>query len=207
MKKAVGYCVVVTLLFICSAAVFAQSNKMLREASEPRVQGGVAILYALDPLAHTFCFREGQAGLVVQHHEIRNRCSDVDFNSYNRGNFTVATEGGRIGSIIDLGNAAELKDKYRYRESSLATGQGFASIRLENSQLVILKDRETTQPLTESQELFKEGKTLATLPIKLGHVYLVRLTDRHDKSFQLLAKMMVVSYVPNESVTIRWQLL
>jgi hypothetical protein len=33
------------------------------------------------------------------------------------------------------------------------------------------------------------------------------LTDIHDKSFQLLAKMMVVSYQPNDSVTIRWQLL
>jgi hypothetical protein len=206
MKTIAGHCMAVTLLLISSASVFAQS-KILRETSEPGIHGGVATLYALDPLAHTFCFREGQAGLVIQQNEIRNRCSDVDFNSYNAGNFTVGTEGGRVGSIIDLGNPAELKQKYGYPESSLQTGQGYTSIRVENDAVVILKERGTVQPLTESQELFNEGKSLATLPIRLGHVYLVRLTDRHDKSFQLLAKMMVVSYVPNESVTIRWQLL
>ena len=164
-------------------------------------------LYALDPLSHTFCFGKGEAGLVFQHHEIRNRCSDVDFNSYNPGNFTVGIEGGRVGSIIDLGNSAELKQRYQYQESSLTTGQGFASIRVEKDSLVILKERGTAQPLTESTKLFTEGKTSATAPIRLGHIYLIRLTDKHDKSFQLLAKMIVVSYQPNDSVTIRWQLL
>jgi hypothetical protein len=45
------------------------------------------------------------------------------------------------------------------------------------------------------------------VPIKVGHIYLIRITDRHDRSFERLAKLKVVSYVPGESVTIRWQVL
>jgi hypothetical protein len=209
MKRMLGCCGVVIILLISSVNLFAQSSKVLRETSEPKIQGGVATLYALDPLAHTFCFRDGQDGYVVQQSEIRNRCNDLEFNSYKVGGFTVGNEGGRIGNIIDLGAADELKQKYGYEESSLATGQGFISLRVENGKVVILKDRkaQTVQELMESKELFMEGKSLAALPIKLGHIYLVRLTDAHDKSFQLLVKMVVVAYRPNESVTIRWQLL
>lgn len=208
MKRMLGYCGIVTTLLISSVNLFAQSSKVLRETSEPKIQGGVATLYALDPLAHTFCFRDGQDGYVVQQSEIRNRCNDLEFNSYNIGGFTVGNEGGRMGNIIDLGAANELRQKYGYKESSLVTGQGFISLHVENGKVVILKDRkaQTVQELMESKELFMEGRSLATLPIKLGHIYLVRLTDTWDKSFQLLAKMIVVAYRPNESVTIRWQL-
>jgi hypothetical protein len=209
MKGILDYSVLATFLLISSSNLFAQSNKVLREITEPKIQGGVATLHALDPLAHTFCFRDGQDGYVVQQNEIRNRCDDLEFNSYNIGNFTVGNEGGRVGNIVDLGVAAELKKNYGYEESSLSTGQGFVSLRVEDGKVVVLKDRkaQTVQQLKESEELFKDGKSLATLPIKLGHIYLVRLTDTHDKSFQLLGKMVVVAYVPNESVTIRWQLL
>jgi hypothetical protein len=202
-----GYCVVLLLIF--SENLFAQSSNAPGETSEPKIQGGVATLYALDPLAHTFCFRNGQDGYVVQKNEIRNRCSDLEFNRYNAGSFTVGNEGGRVGMIIDLGIADELKQKYGYEESSPATGRGFISLRVANSKIVILKDRkaQTVQELKESEDLFKDGKSLATLPIKSGHIYLVRLTDTHDKSFELLAKMIVIAYIPNESVTIRWQLL
>jgi len=168
--------------------------------------GGLATLYALDPLSNTLCFNDGQQGHVVQKNEIRNRCSDIDFNTYHAGNFTVGTEGGRAGNIIDLGSPGELKERYGYSESSVAFGQGFASLRLESGKVVVLKDRGTVQELKESNELFKAGKSLAAVPIKLGHIYLVRLTDTFDKSFQILAKFVVVSYVPNESVAIRWQL-
>lgn len=209
MKRVLGCCGVVIILLISSMNLFAQSSKVLREASEPQIQGAMATLYALDPLAHTFCFRDGQDGYVVYQSEIRNRCNDLEFNSYNVGGFTVGNEGGRMGNIIDLGAADELKQKYGYEESSLATGQGFISLRVKDGKIVILKDRkaQTVQEVMESKELFTEGKALATLAIKLGHIYLVRLTDAHDKSFQLLAKMVVVAYRPNESVTIRWQLL
>ena len=149
MKRTSGYSVVVAFMLMSSLNSLAQSNKISRDTPEPKAQGGVATLYALDPLAHTFCFHDGQDGYVFQQNEIRNRCDDLEFNSYNAGSFTVGNEGGRVGNIIDLGTAAELQHQYGYDESSLSRGQGFASLRLENGKLVILKNREpqTTQEL------------------------------------------------------------
>jgi hypothetical protein len=206
MKRKLSYCLVATFLLAFSAGGFGQTNKVLRSATEPNLPGGLATLYALDPLAHTLCFLDGQNGYVVQENEIRNRCMDLEFNSYSAGGFTVGAEGSRAGNIIDLGTAGELRQRYGYAESSLSTGQGFTSLRLENRRVVILKDQRSFQELKESEELFKPGKMNAASPIKLGHIYLVRLTDTNDKSFRMLAKFVVVSYVPNESVAIRWQL-
>lgn len=209
MKRMLGYCVVIAFLFMSSLDSFAQNDKISRDTPEPNAQGGIVTLYALDPLAHTFCFHDGRDGYVFQQNEIRNRCDDLEFNSYNLGNFTVGNEGGRVGNIIDLGAAAELQHQYGYDESGLARGQGFASLRVENGKLVILKNRrlQTAQELKESNKLFEKGVSLATAPIKLGHIYLVRLTDTNDKSFQALIKMVVIAYTANESVTIRWQAL
>ncbi|HKO41959.1 MAG TPA: hypothetical protein VJU84_01610 [Pyrinomonadaceae bacterium] len=63
------------------------------------------------------------------------------------------------------------------------------------------------QELKESTQLFQEGGSSASASIKLGSIYLVRLTDRRDKAFQRLIKLVVIAYTPNESVTIRWQVL
>jgi hypothetical protein len=209
MKRLLGYCAVVVLMIISPATLFAQNNRSPSMPSEPKMQGGVTTLYALDPLNHTFCFRDGQEGYVFQQNEVRNRCSNIDFDSYNEGNFTVGVEGGQIGNIIDLGTDEDLGQRYGYAQSRLAKGQAFAVLHMEKGRLVTLKDRQagTFQEITESDALFAEGKSLVTAPIKVGHVYLVRLTDTYDKSFQLLAKILVLAYSPNSSVTIRWQVL
>jgi hypothetical protein len=209
MKRISGYCVVVVFLLMTSTNPTVESHRSFPVTPQPKADGGVATLYALDPLAHTFCFRDGQYGSIFQHDEVRNRCSDLEFNSYNAGNFTVGVEGGRVGTIIDLGSASELRQKYGYSESSVSRGVGFASIRRQDGKLVILKNvrPQTTQELKEATELFKEGTSKATAPVKLGHIYLVRLTDKHEKSFELLAKIVVIAYTANESVTIRLQLL
>jgi hypothetical protein len=41
----------------------------------------------------------------------------------------------------------------------------------------------------------------------LGHIYLVRIADKKDTSFQQLVKLMVIAYRPEEAVTLRWELL
>jgi hypothetical protein len=41
----------------------------------------------------------------------------------------------------------------------------------------------------------------------LGHIYLVRIADTKDKSFQHVVKLMVIAYRPDEAVTLRWELL
>ena len=179
-----------------------------RTQVETRVMGGIVTLYALDPLARAFCFADGKDGSIFQNNEVRNRCSDIDFNNYNAGSLTVGIEGGRVGRIIDLGNAVELKQRYGYEET-VGQGQGFASLRLEDGRIVILRDHrsQAVQELRESALLFQEGVSGASAPIRLGNIYLVRLTDRHDRAFQRIIKLVVIGYRPNESVTIRWHVL
>jgi hypothetical protein len=179
-----------------------------RTQIDARVTGGIVTLYALDPLARTFCFADGKDGHVFQNNEVRNRCSDIDFNNYNARSFTVGVEGGRVGRIIDLGSVNELRQRYGYEET-VGNGQGFASLRVGDGRVVILKDRrsQAVQELRESELLFEEGSSGASAPIRLGNIYLVRLTDRHDRTFQRIVKLMVIGYTPNESATIRWQVL
>jgi hypothetical protein len=214
-KNTWTYCFIALVLF--PVHLFAQSGNAgatggsqaaERMQIEARVTGGIVTLYALDPLARAFCFADGRAGMIFQNNEVRNRCSDIDFNSYNASSFTVGVEGGRIGRIIDLGNPTELRQRYGYEET-VGNGQGFASLRVEDGKLVILRDRrsQTMQDLRESALLFQEGTSGANAPIILGHIYLVRLTDRHDRNFQRIVKLMAIAYTPNESVTIRWQIL
>ena len=82
----------------------------------------------------------------------------------------------------------------------------------DQSEVTILKDdngkfKASWQPLEESAKLFAEPKSSANAPIQLGHIYLVRITDTKEKSFQLIAKLMVIAYRPEEAVTVRWELL
>ena len=63
------------------------------------------------------------------------------------------------------------------------------------------------QPLQEGPKLRKEVAPSATAPIKLGHIYLVRIADKKDTSFQQLVKLMVIAYRPEEAVTLRWESL
>lgn len=185
-----------------------QGESRTSTPSDIRDVDGLATLHALDPLSSTLCLKDGRPGRGFQDNEVRNRCSDIDFNSYNTGAFTVGIEGARLGNIIDLGTAEDLKKKYGYQET-LGQGQGFASLRMEGSRLVILKDRRTgtVQELEEARELLEASRKGAAAAVRLGHIYLMRLTDGHDKTFNLMAKLIVVDYRPNESVTIRWQLL
>jgi hypothetical protein len=210
------HCCAVLALVLSPTCLFAQggtngassTQAAERAQIDARVTGGIVALYALDPLARTFCFADGKDGHIFQNNEVRNRCSDIDFNNYNAGSFTVGVEGGRVGRIIDLGNPSELRQRYGYDET-VGNGQGFASLRIEDGKVVILKDRrsQAVQELKESALLFQEGVSGANAPIRLGNFYLVRLTDRHDRTFQRVLKFMVIAYTPYESVTIRWQVL
>lgn len=170
--------------------------------------GGVATLYALDPLMQTFCFADGGEGHVIQANEVRNRCSDMDFGNYNQGSFTVGGEGARLGAILDLGSPWELAHRYGYAET-VGNGQGFASLRMESGKLVVLKSSRPpeVQQLKEASALFQEGTSNASAPVALGHIYLVRITDRFDKSMQRIVKFSVIAYTPKQSVTIRWNRL
>ncbi|MGH9932659.1 MAG: hypothetical protein ACREA9_25930 [Pyrinomonadaceae bacterium] len=205
--KSVRSLVVLGTLFTCSICVFAQGVAS-KKVVEQTVKGGIITLYALDPLAQSFCFRDAGNGHVFQQHEVRNRCSDINYNSYNAEQFAVGIEGGRLGSIVDLGSTEDLKKEYGYEET-VGGGQGFASVHLEDGKVVILQDRaeRVMQDLKESTQLFAQPAAVAIAPVKIGHVYMARITDRFDSSFQLLVKLLVIGHAPGESVTFRWQTL
>jgi len=150
-------------------------------------------------------FAVERGGHVIQDHIVKNGGSDIDFDGYQAGAFSVGIEGGSEGAIVDLGSEKHMEAKYGYRETS-GGGQGFASIRFVDDELVILKDYRTqnVQPLLESQELFGTLESCAAASVQLGHIYLVRLTDRHDDSVERIVKFKVVGHVPGQSVTIRW---
>ncbi|HEX8289124.1 MAG TPA: hypothetical protein VF556_14065 [Pyrinomonadaceae bacterium] len=175
------------------------------------IKTGIITLYARDPLAQSFCFRDGDFGSVFYENEVRNRCSDINFNGYRQKDeadiFKIAVEGRRQGVIFDLGTTDELQKKYGYEET-VGKGQGFASLQVRDGKVYVLKDRRarTTQELSEPTLLFqKPSSETETVSVKLGHIYLMRLTDRSEKAFERIVKLLVIAHVPNESVTIRWQ--
>ena len=178
-----------------------------RPAQERPARGGLFTFYVWDPLARTLCFSDGRAGLMILKNRIENRCSDLNFNLARGGSFTTGIEADRVGAIIDLGTADELRQRYGYEDAE-GGGEGFASLRLQGQQILILKEdnpEETLQPLKEAPALFSEVGPSANAPVKLGHIYLLRLAGKKDSSFQLIVKLIVIAYNPNESVTLRWE--
>lgn len=195
-------------------ALYAQSGSRGRDRAnaggmqhESLGAQGLTSLYAVDPIGRTMNFTDGAYGGVIQDYMVKNANSDIDFGGYLHNAFTVGIEGGREGAIVDLGLAATLGPRYGFKET-VGGGQGYASIRLIDGELHILADYEnqTTQPLAEAAQLVP-GRNAASVAVHAGHVYVVRIVDRHDQSFELIVKFMVVEFRAGESVTLRWHRL
>ncbi len=165
--------------------------------------GGMITLYARDGLSHTLCLEDGRYGTAVQNNMVKNRCSDLDFDSYNPGSFTAGIEGGRIAAIFDVGTEAELQTRYKVHQT-VGGGQAFTSIRRERQKLYIAADG---KELAGVEGLFGKLRSNAAVPIQVGHIYVLRIADDSQAAKEILAKLLVVSYAPGDSVTIRWQLL
>ena len=181
-----------------------------KQASQPRKRSGVFTLYMLDPLARTLCFSDGKEGMAFVNNTWGNRCSDLSYSPAGNGSFVAGIENNRMAAIVDLGTANDLRARYGFEDAENG-GVGFASLRLEGDKVMVLqednsKTKPTWQPLEESPKLF-EVKSSANAPIKLGHIYLVRIADTKDKNYQQVVKLMVIAYRPDEAVTLRWELL
>lgn len=165
--------------------------------------GGLITLYARDGLSHTLCLADGRYGTAVQGNIVKNRCSDLDFDSYNPGSFTTGIEGGRIAAIVDVGAEAELQTRYKVHQT-VGGGQAFASIRREGQKLYIAADG---KELAGVEGLFGKLRSSSAVPIQVGHIYVLRIADDSQAAKEISAKLLVVSYAQGDSVTIRWQLL
>jgi len=181
-----------------------------KQAMAPRKRGGVFTMYAMDPLSRTLCFTDGKEGMAFISNKWENRCSDLSYTLAGGGSLVSGIELNRIAAIVDLGTGNDLRGRYGYEDAENG-GVGFASLRLEGDKITILRDdngkeKASWQPLQEASQL-AEVKSSANAPIKLGHVYLVRITDSRDKNLQQFVKLIVIAYRPEEAVTVRWELL
>jgi len=179
-----------------------------KRAAQPRKRGGIFTMYALDPLARTLCFADGKEGMAFVDTNWGNRCSDLSYTLAAGGNFVSGIEVNRVAAIVDLGTADQLREHYGF-EDATGGGAGFASLHLEGDKVMVLKEdirKAEFQPLEEGPKLFTEVATSVTAPIKLGHIYLVRVADKNRAS-QVLVKLIVIAYRPDEAVTLRWELL
>jgi hypothetical protein len=173
-------------------------------------EGGIATLYALDPLASSLCLHDGREGLMIRNFRVSKRCNDLVFNP-DGNRFVTGTDTSRVGAIVDVGTAEDLRAKYGQGEAAAAE-IGFASIRLVGDQVAVFvqkedKPQEKVELLKEAQTLFSSASALASTPIVPGHIYILRNADIKETRYQLMVKLLVIAFTPNETVTVRWQRL
>jgi hypothetical protein len=213
MKKISFLIVSAALIAFCCPQVLRSQTPSTpddKPATQPRKRGGIFTMYAMDPLSRNLCFSDGKEGMAFVNNKWENRCSDLGYTLAGNGTFVTGIELNRAGAIVDIGTANDLRGKYSFEDAENG-GVGFASLRVMGGKIMILQDDigkvpATWQPLQEASHL-AETKSSATAPIKVGHIYLVRITDTRDKSYEQLVKFLVVAYRPEEAVTLRWELL
>ena len=208
MKRILFIVLVVFIAFGSHQVLRAQNPSAPDEkrAAQPRKRGGIFTLYAVDPLARTLCFSDGKEGMAFKNTVWGNRCSDLSFAG---SNLISGIEVDRLAAIVDLGTADELRNRNGF-EDAQGGGTGFASLHLQGDKIMVLKQdlgKQEFEPLQEASKLFTDVEPRAAAPIKLGHIYLVRIADKKDKSTLQLVKLMVIEHRPEESVTLRWESL
>lgn len=173
-----------------------------------RSTGGLTTIWLLDGMADSISLKTGEPAGVVQDHELRNKDGQLDFGGYHAGEFTVGIQGGESGRIVDLGAESELSERYSF-EDTVGGGQGFASIHFAEGGFRIRSGTDSAkgQACAEAAAVFADDPRGNHAPIQLDHVYIVRIVDRHDEAYELLAKLHVVGHQPGQSVTIRWEQL
>ena len=213
MKKGLVFLILLLAGFGAPQLLRAQTPAMPddKQAMQPKRRGGIFTMYAMDPLARTLCFTDGKEGMAFVNNKWENRCSDLTFTLAGGGSLVSGIELNRTAAIVDLGTANDLRGRYSYEDAENG-GVGFASLRLEGEKVTVLQDdngkfKASWQTLQEGSKLFTEVKSSANAPIQLGHIYLVRIVDSKDKSFQQIVKLIVIAYRPEEAVTVRWELL
>lgn len=205
------------LAFVSCAALSGEAQQLVahssRASSFPLASTSppwstISTLYSNDPIAHSLCFADGKEGGSIQKGGVYNRCSHMEFDNYRAGHLSVAVEGGEVGRIVDLGTAKDMATLYGYAET-VGNGQGFASIEFRDGKMWIAREtyKPERQELTQAAGLFEPGESTASAEARAGHIYVARITDRNDKNFQIVVKLLVLSVRPGESVTFRWELL
>lgn len=155
----------------------------------------VVELVAKDPLRRTYDFLRSAHGGILQDGEIKNAGSHIDFSSYNADALTVGIQGGEIGAIVDLGDDEAVA-------TSIGTpggGQGFAGLTLVNGAF----NMEAANKLFELSATNTES-TSDHAPVIVGHIYALRVIDTNSGKLDLVVKLLVTDFAPQERVSFRW---
>lgn len=175
----------------------------------PAAEAGsrLVTLFRYDPLRSSISLTTGEEGRVFVDDYARQRGGDLDFGNFNADALTIGLESGRRGVLVDLGSTSDLARRFGYVEPT-SGGQGYASIHYVGGRLMITRAVEGTfQPIPEGPSLLTGPTEAATARAAVGHVYLLRLVDAREPAFERIAKLLVVAHTPNESVTLRYDLL
>ena len=195
-------------LLLLAAADGTRMDNAPADANAP-VTGGLATLRLLDGETCTVSLLTGEPGGTGQGHELRNLDSHFDFGRYNPGEFTVGIQGGQSGRIVDLGTAEELRLHFGYGDT-VPGRQGFSSVHLRDGRFAIRGKSgsgEAFQDCPDADRLLESADVPNHARVALDHLYVLRITDRNDPQFNLVAKLHVVGFVPDQSVTLRWERL
>ena len=149
-------------------------------------------------------FRNKASGVGLQKNAPVNLNAEISFDLYSSDAFSVGISGGEKDSIVDLGTADELADRFHFTEF-MGGGHGFASLQYASGQLMICTDdpNRPLQPLTGADSELRRVRDSASAPVHEGHIYLVYLEDS-DGTEPLTAKLFVTAHEPHKSVSFRW---
>jgi len=211
MKRVLFISLVVFIAFGSHQVLRAQAPSAPDEkrSAHAKKAGGIFTIYAVDPMARTLCFSDGKEGMAISSTDWGNRCSDLSYSLQGGGSLVSGLENDRLAAIVDLGTPDELRSRYGFEDAN-GGGTGYASLHLQGDKIMVLKQdlsKQEFQPLGEASKLFTDVGPNVTAPIKLGHIYLVRIADKKDKSTVQLVKLMVIAHRPEEAVTLRWESL
>jgi len=155
--------------------------------------GTLTTLRAVDDLSATMGFPSGAPGYIVEDHEVRNRVSHLAFDRWVKGALVVGIQGGSLGVIKDIGDV-------RLRDTACSV---LPFLQLRDG-VVFDASREHSSLPDAGIALQDEARSLASAPVELGHVYLIRVDEAATSHF---AAVRVVEHVPGQSVTLRWRTL
>jgi len=167
----------------------------------------IVSMHSLDDLSRTLSFGYGAAGLCyceAYYCDFCEQCncnSDLDFDWYGASAITSGVEGGRIANIVDVGTEGDNYNTYGLNVNY------FANIRLSGNSLIV----GTNTPFdlrNESGALFSQpSPSYISTPVYLDHIYLVRILDTFDGTFERIVKLKIISVDRDIRIILRYEIL
>ncbi|KAL9655467.1 hypothetical protein ABK040_011862 [Willaertia magna] len=218
LSVATIYCLLSVLIVTLTTTITCQQqvdhpSRILDYYSTPYAE---AHIKPHDPFSSSWNFYCNLPGIGPQDYASVNYGSDIrTWWSGSDNYFEVGIQGGDTGYIVDLGEESDIRSQYGISNN---VAYVFSSIGFKDNQLQLVKSATskdaTYVPLngTVIQALFQQQSYGNKLPIRLGHVYLVRITEGASDT-RIISKFKVTMTAPSDNsgklqlITLRHQTL